>query len=168
MPYQQESCTYLISPGHGDEGRIFILIFWHGRSTPSLSLAASLGGSRKTETFSLRDGSAQAFKALRVIYVNIFRKWAYRGTGITLPDTQLYSAVQVDVTSLVRELECVEREGIGRSQSIALHLHRLVNRIRAATQKQESSHDTDWPAATNTGSLWASLCVSPFDDEVIS
>lgn len=40
---KQESCTYLISPGHGDEGRLFVLIFWHDRSAPSLSLIAPLG-----------------------------------------------------------------------------------------------------------------------------
>ena len=69
--------------------------------------------------------------------MTLLRNWAYLCTGVILPDTQLFSAVQVDITSLARELEHVEREVVGCSQSIALHLHCLVSRVRAAAQKQE-------------------------------
>lgn len=80
--------------------------------------------------------------------VSIVENLNYRDTGITLPGTQLHSAVQIDVASFARELERVEGETVGCSHSVALHLHRLVCRVRAAAQKQESRHDRDWPATT--------------------
>lgn len=84
------------------------------------------------------------------MYLCEYSDRAYRNAGITLPDTQLYFAVQVDITSLARELKCVEREVVGCFLSIALHLHHLVSRVRAAAQRQESTHDWDWPETTRT------------------
>ena len=79
-----------------------------------------------------------------VLHVSVgrFGKQTYRGAGaVLLLHTQVEFAVQVDVTRLPRELEHVEGEVVGRSQSVALHLHRLVGRVRTAAQKQEDTPD---------------------------
>lgn len=92
--------------------------------------------------------------------MNIFRKWAYRSARITLPDTQLHSAVPVHVTSVARELEFVEGEVVGCCPSTAFHLHGVVSRARAAAQRQEGRHDREWAATTKTGliAMSVSLC----------
>lgn len=79
-----------------------------------------------------------------VLHVSVgrFVKQAYRGAGVVLLlHTQVEFAVQVHVTRFPRELEHVEGEVVGRSQSVGLHLHRLVSRVRTAAQKQENTPD---------------------------
>lgn len=71
------------------------------------------------------------------------RNWTYWNAAVALLHTQLYTAVQVDITSTARELECSEREVVGCSQPIALHLHRLVSGIWTAAQKHESKYDRE-------------------------
>ena len=81
-----------------------------------------------------------------VLHVSVgrFGKQTYRGAGaVLLLHTQVEFAVQVDVTRLPRELEHVEGEVVGRSQSVGLHPHRLVGRVRTAAQKQENTPDVN-------------------------
>lgn len=73
----------------------------------------------------------------------MYRNNAYRLTVVSLPDTKLQFAVQVDITSLASKLEHVEREIVGQSQSIAHHLHCAICRVGTAAQKQENIYDRE-------------------------
>lgn len=51
---------------------------------------------------------------------------AYLSAGVALFGAELQFAVQVDVAAAPGETEDVEREEVGGSLSVSLHLHRLV------------------------------------------
>lgn len=75
-----------------------------------------------------------------VYMCDVFGCDVYRDTVVVLFDTQLDFAVQVDVTRVSRELEHVEREVVGCSQSISLHSHSLVSGIWTTAHKQRNKH----------------------------
>lgn len=45
----QATFTHLIGPSHGDEGRVFVLVFWEGRPASSLSLTTPLEEKHKSQ-----------------------------------------------------------------------------------------------------------------------
>lgn len=67
----------------------------------------------------------------------VFGSEAYRDAA-ALFDTQVHTAVQVDLTRTCRELKHVEGEQVGGSHSVCLHHHRGVSRVGTAAHKQET------------------------------
>lgn len=67
----------------------------------------------------------------------VFVSEAYREAAV-VPDTQVHTAVQVDLSRTSRELKHAEGEQVGGSRSVCLHLHRGVSRVGTAAQKQET------------------------------
>lgn len=67
---------------------------------------------------------------------------AYRGT-VVFCDAQLEFAVQVDFTGGPSELEHVKGEVVGSSNSIFIHPHRIVSRVRTAAHRQETHSTAD-------------------------
>lgn len=81
----------------------------------------------------------------------------YRSAGLVFClHTQVEFAVQENVTGAPRELEHVEGEVVGRSQSVGHHLHRLVSGVRTAARKQENTADTSHAASSTVSSVFDS------------
>lgn len=60
---------------------------------------------------------------------------AYLSAGVALFGAELQFAVQVDVAAAPGELEDVEREEVGGSQSVSHHLDRLVDWVGTSAHK---------------------------------
>lgn len=70
-----------------------------------------------------------------LIFLNpVFSPAAYWSARVVLFDAKLQLVVQVDI-SASEEMERVEREDVGCSQSVSLHRYGLVNRVGAPCQK---------------------------------
>lgn len=63
----------------------------------------------------------------------------YLEAAVLLFGTHVEFAVQEDFTRTPGELKHVKGEVVGGSQSVVLHLHRLVSRVGTAAHRQENT-----------------------------